>query len=641
MIKFFLQVVGWTIAHAPESLLRVACACLGQLMLWLSPRRRRLVASNLDHAFPQRDPAWKKKIAKESSARLFETALLSLAGPFFTETRLRRMINLSPEVEALFAEHHRSPFPLIVTAPHMAYWESLTWMGIFLSTPLPEFGIIFRPLDNATADAWVRATRERFGMRMLSRKTGLQEAFKILKRKAVVGVLFDQNAGMQGALTTLCGRICSTTELPGLLAEKTGARIIAYYARRLGFWRMKFELVEILLDGTAESAILGLNRWLEQTLEKDDDLCASWLWSHDRWRNQDIPERRFRLEAKRNLLAEDLAARGTSVLPRKTRIWIRMPNWLGDVVMALPLLRALRVSRPDAEITLLAKPAFAPLIEATGVADKIESLPPRSRGYFLHFWRLRKRFPDTYVLFTHSTRGDLEAWLTRCRQRFGVNRAGKKRGLLTHAYEVPPEVDESTQHQLDLWKAFFRRFGLAAPVDRTPFRVPVGAVTASRDPARPIIGFIAGSENSPEKRWPVEHWRVLIVALSAQFSDATFLLFGTKNDLPITEAITAGLGARVENLAGKTDLLAYMRELQRCSVLVSNDTGGMHLANALGVPVLGLFGPTNPVRTGPIYATPHRILQPPNCPPTGGASLALLTPDTVIAAIRDQLTATT
>jgi heptosyltransferase II len=91
----------------------------------------------------------------------------------------------------------------------------------------------------------------------------------------------------------------------------------------------------------------------------------------------------------------------------------------------------------------------------------------------------------------------------------------------------------------------------------------------------------------------------------------------------------------VTDLAGKTDLAGFAAELRSLRLLVTNDTGGMHLANALGVPVVALFGPTNPIRTGPVFAAPHRILQPPGCPPTGGGSLADLLPAAVAAAVRD------
>jgi ADP-heptose:LPS heptosyltransferase len=93
----------------------------------------------------------------------------------------------------------------------------------------------------------------------------------------------------------------------------------------------------------------------------------------------------------------------------------------------------------------------------------------------------------------------------------------------------------------------------------------------------------------------------------------------------------------VTNLAGRTDLPTYVKHLSASRLLVTNDTGGMHLANALGVPLIALFGPTNPVRTGPVFATPAHILQPPGCPPTGGGALIDLTPATVIAAVKQNL----
>jgi ADP-heptose:LPS heptosyltransferase len=94
---------------------------------------------------------------------------------------------------------------------------------------------------------------------------------------------------------------------------------------------------------------------------------------------------------------------------------------------------------------------------------------------------------------------------------------------------------------------------------------------------------------------------------------------------------------RVRNRAGETDLPGFAAALRACRMLVTNDTGGMHLANALGVPVLALFGPTNPIRTGPVFASPHRVLQPPGCPPTGGGDLVQIAPATVAAAVREML----
>ena len=240
------------------------------------------------------------------------------------------------------------------------------------------------------------------------------------------------------------------------MAEKFRARVYGIFPRRRAFWRVEIGVHLVASDGSSNAVTLALNRWLEGLLRDDDNLCASWLWAHDRWRNQDIPSRRLRLEARRNLLAADLAARALPALPRRTRIWIRLPNWLGDVAMTVPVLRALRLSRPDAEITLFAKSHFVPLLTSWNLADQVRPLPPRQRGYFGHFRRLRGEFPDLWLLFTHSFRGDLEAWLTGARQRFGIRRPRKARPLLSHSYVVDPAFDEAAHHQLELWENFVR-----------------------------------------------------------------------------------------------------------------------------------------------------------------------------------------
>jgi heptosyltransferase II len=209
-------------------------------------------------------------------------------------------------------------------------------------------------------------------------------------------------------------------------------------------------------------------------------------------------------------------------------------------------------------------------------------------------------------------------------------RPGRSRPFLSDSFLLPAGFDEARHHQLELWENFLRHFGLNAPLDCSPFReeAPAGGPPDAKRP----IGLIAGSENDPSKRWPVEHWRALIAALPGE----RFVLLGTAGDAPITAAVAAGLDAsRVADLAGKTDLVGLAAALRACRLLVTNDTGGMHLANALGVPLVGLFGPTNPIRTGPVYASPYRILQPPGCAPTGGGSLADLAPGTVSAAVAD------
>jgi len=623
--KLLLQSLGWSLAHTPEFILRAIAGALGWCVYLI---RRRTFLSNLHHAFPETTPAKHRELARESARRLIETGLLSLASPFLNETRLKIIVTGAPSFHQAVAKQLADPEPLLLATAHMAYWEVQACMPLVANGAFPEMGAIFRPMDNPSLDKWVKSTRERYGIRLLSRKEGFQEALRMMRRKSMIALLFDQNAGLQGALSTLFGRVCSTSELSGLLTHKFKARVYAMYPERLGFWRVRLHWDPLSLENSVAGVTLGLNHWLENKLTKSDNFCASWLWAHERWKNQDIPTKRLRLEAKRNLLTDDLAVHGIDQLPRRTRIWIRLPNWLGDVVMALPLLRAIRVSRPDAEITLIAKPAFHALLESWDVAEHLIAIPDKGFGYFAAFWKLRNRFPDCYLLFTNSMRGDIEAWLTRSPQRFGLVRPGKRRPLLTHRYDVPSEFDERQNHQLTLWTLFLKHFGLNAPAELSPLNQP------TPNPAL-TIGLITGSENNPEKRWPVSHWCELINQLP---KEARIILFGTVTDRAITDEINARVDRPVENLAGRTKLPEYCEHLTTCTLLITNDTGGMHLANALGTPLIALFGPTNPIRTGPVFSGPTIILQPHGCPPQGEASLIDLTPAQVFAATEAMLT---
>src|SRR5687767_2310818 len=283
VLLFSLKFLGWLTARTPEALLQIVSVMLGDFIFFCFPRRRRLVLSNLHHAFPTKPASWHQAIGRQSCHRLIETGLLSVATPFLDEARYRQIVAATPELLAAFARHRDSPAATLICSPHLSYWEAQTAMPLVVPAPFPEFGIIFRPLDNLAANSLVQTSRERFGMKLLSRKAGFADALKILRRRGFVGVLFDQNAGLQGALTLLFDRVCATTELPGIMAEKFRARVYGIYPLRRAFWRINIGLHPIEHDGSSTAVTIGLNRWLESLLASDDNLCASWLWAHNRW----------------------------------------------------------------------------------------------------------------------------------------------------------------------------------------------------------------------------------------------------------------------------------------------------------------------------------------------------------------------
>jgi len=632
VLSFILNAIGQFLAILPEAFLAAFCRAVGWLIATIPGRRRRTLFSNLHHAFPDQSPAERRAVAVESARHSVEMGLFVLIAPRLSKKRLQRLITLDPVLQRLFAEWQKSPQPLVVLTPHFSLLEANTFFPALVEDPVPEIAAVYRPFDIPGLEAYVKKTRERWGLRLLSRKDGNYQAVDVLRRNAMVVLLFDQNAGSGGALTLFLDRVCSTSELAGLLAEKCHARVAFLYDERTAFFRVTIHggYLDTGPKASASDVLFGANRWLENKLRESPAYRADWLWLHSRWRHQDLPTRRFRLQSKRDLLPDQLAWLGQSALPRRTRYWLRLPNWLGDVVMALPLIRALRQSRPDAEITFLAQPAFVPLLERLNLAERIIPLPPRDSRYWQFFRNLREEYPDVHVLFTNSLRGDLEAWFAGAPQRFGMLRPGKWRPLLTHSWILPADLNESREHQTAVWEKYFRHFGLQGELDFTPFPWPAPSIANTV----PVIGCICGTENLPEKRWPVERWREFLTALFAAHPQVRVQLFGVAGDAPIAAAVAAGFPTeRVANLAGKTSLLEFADALRACSAVVCNDTGGMHLANALGVPVVAVYGPTNPIRTGPIFTAPRVLLQPANCPPTGGAPLAEITASRVLEAL--------
>ena len=466
-----LKITGWLLACAPECLLHFMSWLLGPAVL-LVPRRRHLVHSNLHHAFPGRARAWRRRIALASSRRLVETGMLSLASPFMSDARLRALGRFSPALTAALARRAaqggKAP-PVLASTAHMAYWECLSWLALFTDYRT-EVGVVFRPLKNEKLNTWIKTARERHGMKTFSRKEGLMEIFRTMRRGNVVSVLFDQNTGKLGALTTLFGRVCSTTEFPGMLVERYKARLVVIHPRRLGFWRFTYEYVDFGAALPAVGATVALNRWLENALAADDNLCASWLWSHGRWHSRHWVRQRFAYWTNKNFLDEELALRGLTRagMPRKTRFWFRLPGGMQGVPGCLfPLLRRLRESRPDIELTLFARAgdlaALQPLIDER-TADKLVALPPAAAAARRMFRELRHEYPDTILNLDETPSSDNELRLVRCPELLGLVRPGAPRPRLTHCYEVPAALLSSAPAQTMLWEKLFEHFGLPGKI---------------------------------------------------------------------------------------------------------------------------------------------------------------------------------
>jgi heptosyltransferase-2 len=293
------------------------------------------------------------------------------------------------------------------------------------------------------------------------------------------------------------------------------------------------------------------------------------------------------------------------------------PTWLGDAVMALPAVADIRRHAATSRLVVAARPGVAGLWTMVGGVDDVVIIP-RPRG--ASRWRtigaiakaLRGTGADTIVLLPNSLQSALVAWRSGVPQRWGYRR-NVRRWLLTRAVPVP----RGRVHQADYYRRLVAGLGIANG-DRVPrLGVPAAVVDAARGqlaaagwtPGTPLVGLAPGAAYGGAKRWPPERFAAVAAELARAYGVQPVLL-GAEADRASACTIEAELDKirpsgtlpRALNLAGRTDIPQLAGALTLCSAFVSNDSGAMHLAAAVGTPVAALFGPTDERVTAPLAA---------------------------------------
>jgi heptosyltransferase-2 len=279
--------------------------------------------------------------------------------------------------------------------------------------------------------------------------------------------------------------------------------------------------------------------------------------------------------------------------------------------MALPAVRALRRHFAGAAIAVAGPASVMPLFaEDTGLDGIGTIVLPVDRCAQVR--ALREGGFGTAVLFTNSFGS---AWVVRSAgvpQRWGFGTAWR-RMLLTRAVQTPG----GRLHQSDYYRELAVRLGAArddnppaiAVTETTMMRARERLVTAGWDPAQPLVGFAPGAAYGHAKRWPPAEVAEVVARLADQRGAASVLV-GSAGDRPAARAIESSLaGRRVIDLVGHTDLRTATGVLAHCRAVVTNDSGAMHLAAAIGLPVTAVFGPTDERVTGP--AGSHAVLTAP------------------------------
>ena len=319
------------------------------------------------------------------------------------------------------------------------------------------------------------------------------------------------------------------------------------------------------------------------------------------------------------------AARFTQV----KRILVRSTNWVGDAVMTIPALEALRARFPQAEIVLLGKPWVSELFRYHPAVDRQIDYDPAgehrgAKGFARMVSQLRAEQFDAAVLLPNSFHSAWMVWLARIPLRIGYARDG--RGLLLHdAIEPPPPA--AYGHQVNYYLQLLFRAGLISrpqPVDELHLFVSESEknwaikkmATLGLSGPRFIVGMSPGAAFGPAKRWLPERFGELADRLIGALN-ANVLIFGSAAEEELAEQIAGEMRHTPVVLAGETSLRQLLALTTRCRLMITNDSGPMHLAAALGVPLVSIFGSTDERATGPVGARVRIVKHAVECNPCG------------------------
>lgn len=310
------------------------------------------------------------------------------------------------------------------------------------------------------------------------------------------------------------------------------------------------------------------------------------------------------------------------------RILVRVPNWIGDAVMCLPALDSLKALYPGADITVLAKPWTAPVFMDNPVLKDIMYYDTAGehkgfKGRLSLISQIKQKKFDLAVLFQNAFEAALLALMARIPRRAGYARELRTL-LLTR--RVPFTTDIEKTHHVFYYLNIVKALGGGVPTEPRPLiHLKEGEIEWAREflkekgftPDSSIIGCAPGASFGPAKRWPPGRFSSALEGLARELQ-ATPLIFGGPDDSREAGEVEKGLtdkGIRCLNLAGKVHLRQFMAIAGRLKLFITNDSGPMHIAAALGVPTVAVFGSTDPVLTGPVGSRVRVVTKDLECSP--------------------------
>lgn len=297
-------------------------------------------------------------------------------------------------------------------------------------------------------------------------------------------------------------------------------------------------------------------------------------------------------------------------------ILVRGVNWIGDAVMTLPALRALRLARPDSKIALLVKPWVLPVFEGDPNVDELILYSEDHKGLMGRL-RLAGRLRDyrfsTAILFQNALDAAIIAFLAGIPERIGYNRDAR-RALLTKA--VPFDKHAGSLHHVDYYMNLLDKAGFAVEASRPWIYLSLEERLKAREDLagmrRPVVGLNPGATFGSSKRWHPARFEEVARRVIDDLGGSV-VVFGGPSETGIAKGIlegiqslwpdrdlTSGPAPRVRMAAGRTTLRELIALVSEMDVLVTNDSGPMHIGYAVGTPVVAIFGSTSPELTGPV-----------------------------------------
>lgn len=296
------------------------------------------------------------------------------------------------------------------------------------------------------------------------------------------------------------------------------------------------------------------------------------------------------------------------------RVLVRLPNWLGDALMARPLLHALRAAQPRAEIVAVGPAGLLALLATERTFDRAETWPKGRADRARLLARLRVWRPEAALVLPPSFSSAWFAWRAGARIRIGFAQDGRS-PLLTHAVRRPARGERHLSREyLDLGA---RLGATAVPVPALVLddsaRAEAARLRASLPGGARYVVLGPGARYGPAKRWPPE--RFVELGMRCRDRGLAVLVCGGAEDAVACEAVARGIGAGAGSLAGRTSLAGQAALCAEARVAVCNDSGLAHLAAATGARTVAIFGSTSSAWTAPVGAGVQVVQRAPVCSP--------------------------